>query len=815
MSETPRGLSQPEALDRLQRFGRNELPAAPKRTVLRLAMEALSDPLIALLVFAALAHILLGEFRDSIALVIAVVLVIGISVRQEFKAESALEALRELSAPRSTVLRDGAATRIASAELVPDDILILEAGDRIAADALVLTAVDLALDESALTGESVPVPKTVASDPHSARHEHRVYAGTIAVRGRATALVTGTGVHSEIGKLGKSLHTVRRIANPVETELQARVRQMAFFGIFVCIAVAWLSYLRHGNWLQGALAGLALAIALVPEEFPVVARIFLAIGAWRLSRDRVLTRNLGALDSLAHLTVLCVDKTGTLTVNRLGVEKLMPFSTDERELLRHALLASNEHALDPIDRAITDRALQAGVRDAATPVHALSLPMAMVHIFPATTGYSVYAKGAPEVIATMCRMDDAAREHWLTEAQRAAEAGYKVLGVAAGPSRTLPQESPQHLQPLGLVCLSDPLRPGVEDSVRLAYAAGVRIIVITGDHPATGMAIASQAGISGPTPITGAELDAMNDLQLKAALQTAALFCRATPAHKLRIVTLLKELGESVAMTGDGVNDAPALKASDAGIAMGLRGTDVARETADLVLLDDDFPALVTAIRVARGIRKKMRRAVTYIVAVHVPIAGLAVLPFVTGWPLILLPLHVVLLELVIDPACAVVFESEPEGEDVMQQSPAFFRRSLLDWATLRSGLLQGAAMLVAVAAVFGVSYWRVGDEIDSRTLAFSTLLAGNIALIWLNRSRVHTILETIRRPNAALWWITAFVLAMLVAGNRVPFLRDALRLTTLHLPDYVAVFAAMLVVLTLFELPKIVTHWLTSRGRT
>jgi P-type Ca2+ transporter type 2C len=805
------GLTTQEAIARLAQAGRNEIPSAEKRTLARLILETLADPLLALLVLATIAHLLLGEFRDSIALLMAVGLVIGISARQEFRAEAAVQGLRELSAPRSTVVRDGRSVRIASAEVVPGDLLILEAGDRVSADGVIVSCVDLSVDESSLSGESIPVGKRPGIENEPPSKETQVFSGTIAVRGRATVRVTATGPASELGKLGKSLWTVRRIANSVEVELRGRVRQMAFAAVLICLGVAVLSYLRQGNWLYGVLAGLALAIALIPEEFPIVARIFLAIGAWRLSQNRVLTRNLGALDSLAHTTVLCVDKTGTLTMNKLAVDKLISTGDTEQRLMRAAVLASDEYAIDPIDRAIVDRGHQAGEYHSAVPVHALFLPMAVAQIYAEPGKFVTYVKGAPEHVSAMCAMSEGEQSTWLELAQRAAEDGFKVLGVAAGESKDMMRSSPRGLRALGLVCLSDPLRPGVPEAMEQANGAGVRVVVITGDHPATAKAIATRAGIQAGDVVNGDRLDTLNDLELRTVLRSSNLFCRVAPAQKLRLVTLLKGLGESVAMTGDGVNDAPALKAADVGIAMGLRGTDVARETADLVLLDDDFPSIVTALRTARGIRKKMRRAVTYIVAVHVPIAGLAILPFITGWPMILLPIHIVILELVIDPACAIVFETEPAGSDMMKQDPQAFRKSLLDTETIRKGLLQGTALLLAIAAVFGFSYWRVGDEIDSRTLAFSTLLLGNIALIWLNRSREQTILETIRRPNPALWWITAFVLASLVAVTSLPFLREALRLTRLHLPDYAIVLMATLFVLTLFELPKVVSQKMTA----
>ena len=785
------GLSLGEAHARLLRDGPNEIPSADEHNLWTVVREAVADPMVALLIAAATAHLILGEVRDSLVLLLAVAAVIGISIRQEWKAGRALQALRDLSAPMATVKRDGTAIRVPAVEVVIGDLVILEPGDRVPADAQLYSAFDLHLDESLLTGESVPVMRNA---------EEKVFSGSLVVRGHAEAEVFATGTQSELGRLGKSLAGVRRIANPTEKALQMRVRRMAYGAMAICALFATLHIYRGASWIQATLAALSLAIAMIPEEFPVVNRIFLVMGAWRLAAANVLTRNLSGLQSLSHASVLCVDKTGTLTLNQLSVQEVVAIAGTQNEVLLAAALASDGDSLDPLDAAILRHDwVRAQLPKLPEPEASPTVLMAMKRIYSQNGNRSVYMKGAPEVIAQECEMTAPQRHAWETAVTRLALGGLKTLGIAKSEAYA-PGEK---LTPVGIIGLIDPLRPEVPASVARAYRAGLRVLIFTGDHPATAKTIAEWAGIKVDRSLTGSETETLADIELQAAVKGHTLFSRVTPSQKLRLVECLKQLGESVAMTGDGVNDAPALKAADVGIAMGKRGTDVARETADLILVNDDFTSIVNATATSRAIRWKLERAIRFIVAVHVPIATLAILPFLLNWPLVLLPLHIVLLELVIDPACSVVFEAEPVDEDVMLVPPARFAKSLFSKATLLTGFLEGIAACVAVAGIFSWSYVWFGDAADSRTLAFSTLLLADIALIWLNRSSRAVILRTMSRPNPLLWGMSALVVGLLALVTQVPWLWKLLRLGRLHLLDYGAVAAAVVLMVTVVELAK------------
>jgi len=787
------GLTTSVALQRLGEQGRNVLPSPEAHSFAMIVKDAFLDPMFALLVAAAAIHLALGQLGDSIALLVAVALVIGLSVRQDWKSEKALQALRDLSAPTAFVVRDGIAQQIPAADIVTDDQLLFEAGDRVPADAMLLSATDLYLDESLLTGESVPVAKAPGES---------VLSGSLVVRGRAAGVVTATGVRTELGKLGHGLRAITRVDNPVERELRTQVRRLAVGSIAVCAVVSLLYAARTGEWLNGILAGLALAIAMVPEEFPVVSKIFLALGAWRLSSRQVLTRNLSALQTLAHTTVLAVDKTGTLTVNQLTVRDVIPIGAEAAEVLHCAGLASDPFALDPIDKAILSKARESGdLQFPADTLHMVPIPMALMQAFGTEERQDVFVKGAPETVAALCTMSAETHERWHAAVERATAQGLKVLGVATGMHfGPLGDEPPDELRPAGLICLLDPLRPNVQASVAQAYQAGLRIVIITGDHAKTAETIAKEAGIRVDSHMSGSRLETMTDAELTTMLKDSVLFSRVTPSQKLRLVTALKQAGETVAMTGDGVNDAAALRAADVGIAMGKRGTDVAREASDLVLVDDEFASLVEAIRMARTIRERFERALRFIIAVHVPIAALALLPLLLGWPLILLPLHIILLELVIDPACSMAFDAEPASEKLMEEPPQRFSTSLFNWTNVLTGTLHGTAAALGVVAVFAISYFRMGDAADSRTLAFVTLLLMDVALIWLFRSSTKTIWSVFTTPNAALWAITCVVVIFIAVATQSEVLQRPLRLVELHVSDYLWILATVMLLVTILD---------------
>ena len=816
-TDTLTGLSEAEVAVRLRQHGYNELPSSKGRSIFATAWDVVREPMFLLLLACGTIYLLLGDVQEAVMLLGFVFVVLGITLYQERKTERALEALRDLSSPRAMVIRGGERKRISGRDVVPDDLVVLAEGDRVPADSVILSCNSLSIDESLLTGESVPVRK-VAWD--GVREMTRpggedlpfVFSGTLIVQGQGIAQVRSTGIHTEMGNIGKALQTVQIEGTRLQTEVGLLVRRVAILGLALCMFVVVLYGLTRGNWLQGVLAGITLAMAMLPEEFPVVLTIFLALGAWRLSKIKVLARHVPVIETLGSATVLCVDKTGTLTVNRMSIRKLAVDGTvldveqqadqalpeEFHEIVEFGILASQRDPFDPMEKAFHDLG---NARLAETEhLHAdwtlergYSLSpdlLAMSHVWKSPTGqeYVLATKGAPEAIADLCHLSAEQTKAIGEQVAAMAQDGLRVLGVAKGVfgQQALPGE--QHdftFEFLGLVGLADPVRPTVPAAVEECYTAGIRVVMITGDHPTTAKSIARQAGIKPVDEIiTGPELEKLDEAELQLRVQTINVFARMVPEQKLRLVNALKANGEVVAMTGDGVNDAPALKAAHIGIAMGGRGTDVAREAASLVLLDDDFASIVHSVRMGRRIYDHLQKAMTYIVAVHVPIAGMSIIPVLLGGPIALMPVHILFLELVIDPACSVVFEAEPEDADLMNRPPRNPTLPLFGGRLLGLGLLQGASGLLIVLAIYLSALWGWLNASDAIALSFTTLVVANLGLIFANRSWTRTIWATLRTPNAALWWVIGGTTFFLGLALYVPFLRDLFHFSTLHLND-------------------------------
>jgi Ca2+-transporting ATPase len=835
------GLSDAEAASRIARDGFNELPSSQPRSVLRIAVEVVREPMLLLLLACGSTYLLLGNVQEAIILLVFVLVVTAITLYQERKTERALEALRDLSSPRALVVRGGERRRIAGRDVVQGDVLVLAEGDRVPADAVLVAAVNLTTDESLLTGESVPVRKAAASgDLEMARPGGDdlpfVFSGTLVVRGAGLARATATGARTELGKIGKSLREVDQEPTLLQRDTRHMVRVLALAGLALCGSLVAVYGLTRGEWLRGFLAALTLAMAILPEELPVVLTVFLALGAWRMSRNRVLTRHMPAVEMLGAATTLCVDKTGTLTMNRMAVTRLhargetydftkQPVSAvpeEFHELAEFATLASQPDPFDPMDRAIRtlgDEALEGTEHLHASwkvvreyPLAKSLLAISEVWVSPDSEHYVIAAKGAPEAIADLCHLPppDAARLN-RSAAGMAAE-GLRVLGVAKAQfsSTTLPDE--QHdfeFELLGLIALADPVRPTVPGAIQECQAAGIRVIMITGDYPGTAMSIAREIGLdSADGAISGPEVAAMDDRTLRDRVAKSSVFARSVPEHKLQLVNALKANGEIVAMTGDGVNDSPALKAAHIGIAMGERGTDVAREAADLVLLDDDFSSIVSAVRLGRRIFDNLKKAMAYIFAIHVPIAGLSLCAVLFRWPLILEPVHVAFLELIIDPACSVVFEAEQEEPDVMRRPPRAPGERLFNRPMVVMSLLQGAGVLAILLAIFDVALQRGQGEADARALTFTALVFANVALIVANRSWSKTIFAILRTPNPAMWWVAGGSLVFLALVLYVPFLQVLFHFSTLHPGDIALCVGAGAVSLGWFESLKVFGRW-------
>jgi Ca2+-transporting ATPase len=788
------GLSEAEAAARLSRDGPNTLPKGRGRSLRRIVVETAREPMLVLLLAAALLYLALGDLGEGLFMLFGAVAAVGLVVVQEVRGERALAALRSLGEPRARVVRAEGERRIAAAELVCGDLVLVGEGERVPADGLA-TSGAVGVDESVLTGESGPVPKTAEGDP-------RLSAGTLVVHGQASMQVTATGPRSALGRIGQALSAIGDEPTPLQLSARRVVRLLGAAALGFCALVAGAYGLLRHDWLGGGLAGVTVAASLIPEEVPAVLAIFLALGAGRLARRQILVRRGAVIEALGGATVLCVDKTGTLTENRMAVARMWTPGLETEvdaapgeaaDLLRVALLASAARPVDPMDRAI--RALSASLPsdplqpdepERAWPLRPELLAVVQAWRQPDGTALAA-AKGAPEAIFRLCRLEPRELERLHRVLARYADEGLRVLGVAVAGVEALdldPLDVEFHF--LGFLAFRDPLRADAAAALAEARGAGVKVMMITGDHPATALAIAAAAGVeTAPGVLLGSDIDAASDEALAAHLWTVRVFARVRPEHKLRIVRALKAAGEVVAMTGDGVNDAPALQAADIGIAMGRRGSDVAREASDIVLLDDSFASIVAGVALGRRIFANLHRAMTYIVAVHIPVAGLALAPVLLGLPPLLAPLHVVLLELAIDPTCALVFEAEPSDAAAMRRPPRPRGEALVKRPEVLRAVLQG---LVLLAVVLGLYVWVLGREGEAaaRAAAFLTLAGGNLVLALADGATSGGLFAPHRR---VFWAIATGVGAALAAILLAPPLAG---LFAMRLPSPEALLLAL-----------------------
>ena len=839
---TDPGLRAADVARQLALDGPNELPTAKQRSVVRLTWDVVREPILLLLLGAGTVNFLLSEPLDGIVMLSFVLLVIAISIFQEHKTENALVALRDLSSPRALVVRDGEQVRIAGRDVVRGDVVVLGEGDRVPADGALVESVNLSIDESALTGESVPVRKSVtadalANDPARPGGDATQWAfsGTLVVKGRGIFVVKATGARTELGRIGTALRTIEPGRTPLQAEVRRMVRTIAIVSGVAAGVVVVVFGLTRSRWLEGFLAGIATAMSMLPEEFPVVMTVFLALGAWRMSQRHVLTRRSAVIETLGSATVVCVDKTGTLTMNVMTVRELVvdgnvhllddqPLPEAFHLLAEFAALASPIDPFDPMDRAF--RSLAEAHLAGTEHVHAdwelvreyplSDALLALSHVWrsPDLRDYVVAAKGAPEAIADLCHLGVAGRTRLLDQVETATSQGLRVLAVARArfdEAAHLPTE--QHdfsFACLGLVGLHDPVRPGVADAVSDCRRAGVRVMMITGDYSGTALAIARQIGLDHANGcITGPELEAMSIDRLAERTRNVSVYARMVPEQKLQLIRALKANGEIVAMTGDGVNDAPALRAADIGIAMGRRGTDVARESAALVITDDDFASIAGGIRQGRGIFDNLRKAMSYIIAVHVPIFGMSLIPVLAGhWPLVLLPVQVAFLQLIIDPACSIVYEADEIDPNIMERPPRPPGEAMFGTRVLTIAACQG---LSALLAVLGVYLWAVlGDrpDVEVRSVTFAALVIGNVALILVNRSWRLSVWQTSRqRANPTLKWIVSLATVLLVVLLTVPGLRRAFHFGPIGVLDWLVAAAAGCCGVAWFEIYKAVVR--------
>lgn len=789
------GLTSEIAAQKLSVNGYNELRHQKQKNLVLLIIEIIKEPMIMLLLACGLLYIYLGDSKDSMLLITSIILLISITLFQKHRSEKVLAALKNLSSPRATVIRDGGRIIVPGREVVSDDLVLLKEGDRVPADGVILETVNLMVDESLLTGESVPVSKSIWTKEQFDSHpggdgKPFVYSGTLVISGHGLMRVTETGNNTQIGKIGRSLEIIQDEDTLLTRETSKIVRIVGLAGLMVCLIVTVIYGFGRNDWPGGVMAGLTLALSMIPEEFTVVLVLFLTFGAWRMSKYNVLTRNNAAIETLGAATVLCVDKTGTITQNKQKLSYLVygdkirnlnnkrsTFDETEKTLIMDAVLASDPIPFDPLEKELKVISDQLGINEQIKSLNydlVYEYPIkkeftAVTKVWKTKTGntYKLFTKGAPETVFNLCNLTKTERTKILKTVEKLSWEGIRVLAVASGifPGKQIPKDQKSFdLKYEGLIGFSDPIRPDVPQAVATAYQAHIRIIMITGDYPGTAQYIARNIGLQNTDRvITGMDINNMNQTQIDSAIKVTNIFARILPHQKLTIVQSLKRQGQIVAMTGDGVNDAPALKSAHIGIAVGSRGTDVAREASDLVLLDDNFSSIVMAVRVGRKIFANLRKAMAYIVAVHIPIGGMSLLPVLLNLPMVLLPAHIAFLELIIDPACSLVFESQPSESGNMSSPPRNLQTPILSTGVLGVSLIQGFSILTAVFLIF-LYYLNIDQTPDqARTVAFFTLVLSNIFLIIVNLSWNETIFKTNYLKNRPLIFIVTGAIILLL----------------------------------------------------
>ena len=799
------GLSSAQAAQKLRYEGLNCLPSSKPKNLFTLMFKVVKEPMFILLVACGSLYLVLGNIQEGFMLLGFVFIIMGIEFFQEKKTEKALDALKDMASPRALVIRDGVENRIAGIEVVTGDLIVLQEGDRVPADATVLQSINLLADESLLTGESVSVRKSDWDEKLEITQPGGddlpfVYSGSMIVQGNGIAQVTSIGVNTEIGKIGKALESVKEEPTRLKKEMGTMVKLVTIIAGILCVLVVIGFTLTRGNMINGFLAGITLAMAVLPEEFPVILTVFMALGAWRMSKKKVLTRNPSAIETLGSATVLCTDKTGTLTENKMRVEQLYngknfhkikkanELNEDFHEIMEFGILSSQTNPFDPMEKAITGMAelYLKGTEHIHKnwkmikeyPLSKDLLAMSRVFSEKSTKEQIIATKGAPEAIFDLCHLDKKQKKIMSLAVEELAGKGLRVLGVAKAKINTANLPNIQHdfnFDFIGLIGLSDPIRKNVKQSIIECYKAGIRVIMITGDYPITAQHIALEIGLENPDKcMTGSELQDITDVELSKKIKDINVFARVVPEQKLKIVEALKRNGEIVAMTGDGVNDAPALKAANIGISMGKKGTDVAREASSLVLMDDNFSSIVGAIRMGRRIFDNLQKSFGYIFAIHVPIAGLSLIPIlIAHLPIILWPVHIVFLELIIDPACSIIFEAEKEEKNVMNRKPNKLDEPFFGIKKIIFCCLQGVSILAVTLSVYLVSLYLMYETKEVRAMAFTTLIFSNIAVILTNRSWTDNIFKIIATPNKAVLWVIGGAVFFLTLILNIPFFLD------------------------------------------
>lgn len=824
VSDNNTGLTTEQVTASRQQYGSNTLEMHEDRVFLNVLKEVILEPMFILLLAACIIYFAVGQYQEGIIMLVSIFIVAGISLFQEYRSKNAVLALKKLSASNANVMRNGKAIQIATEEIVVDDLLLLEEGEVVAADGLIVAANDFSLNESILTGESFAVTKT-------ANNKNTVFKGTLVTSGSATIKVIAIGLKTEFGKIGLSLKEITIVKTPLQNQIRSFVRNMVWVGAIAFLIVVGFNYYESGNLVQSFLRGLTLAMSILPEEIPVAFSTFQALGAFRLLRNHIIVKQPQYVETLGSATVICVDKTGTLTQNKMSIENVydaetklsVPVKDDTglpAWLIEYAMWSSETNPFDPMEKAIHElyeKTATADKRKQFNQVHEYPIggkPPMMTHIFKNESGETIIAaKGAPEAILRQSNLSIKELKHIEEQSLTYAKSGYRVLGVGKGNWKETKWPVSQdefEFEFLGLIAFQDPPKENIIQTIQTFRDAGIPVKMITGDYAETALAIARQVQLDHNNEVlTGQEVLHLTKEALQQKVKQVNIFARMFPEAKLKVIDALKENGEVVAMTGDGVNDGPALKAAHIGIAMGQRGSEVAKSAASLILTDDDLAHMTDAVALGRKIYDNLKKAIQYIVSIHIPIILIVTLPLLLMWKFtdIFSPVHVIFLELIMGPTCSIIYENEPVEPGTMQRPPRKMGATFLSLKQLSMSIIQGT-MITAGCLGIGYYYMQQGNnETDIRTVIFITLLFSNIFLTLINRSFQYSVFKTLTYKNNLVPLIIGITLLLIAALLYVPFIRNIFRLNPLSLTAIATcVFVAILGTLWI-EIWKLLKH--------
>lgn len=826
-----KGLNDEEVQRSHQKFGFNQTKQIEKSSWLKLLFDILREPMLILLIIIAIIYLAVGNYGEALFMLAAIILVSGISFYQDNRSQKALEELEKLNEPLSRVIRNSKIVEIPTHEIAVGDLCITEEGKMISADGKIVHSNDFSVNESSLTGESFSVFKDSSSE------DPQVYNGTSTVSGLAVFEVEHIGKETKLGKIGESISAIKDERSPLQKQIEQFLKYMAIIGIIVFLLVCAVNYYHTRNIVDSLLNGLTLAMSILPEEIPVAFTTFMALGAWKLMRDGIIIKKSNIVETLGSATVICTDKTGTITENSMHLKAVYNFKTDKvfddnqfngetvSELIQYAMWSSEPVPFDPMEKSLHQvygETQKVDRRPEFEMFHEYPLdgkPPMMTHLFKNEKGERIIAaKGAPEAIINVCQLSEEDQIKIRKEIDDFGKQGYRLLGVAK--SNFEGDDFPKKQQDiqfefLGMVVFYDPPKKGIEEVFRKFNEAGIKIKVITGDNSQTTKSIALQAGITGiSNPVNGDEISHLSEEELMKVVHQKVLFTRMFPEAKLRVINALKKNNEVVVMLGDGVNDGPALKAAHIGVAMGEKGTEIAKAAAAVILTNDDLGKLVTAIAAGRRIYTNIKKAVQYIISIHIPIILTVSLPLFLGWafPQILTPVHVIFLELVMGPTCSIVYENEPMEKNTMTQKPRPISETFLTMRELVISIIQGLMITAGVLFIYQLTYRNGGDEDMTRSMVFTTLIFANILLSFANRSFYYTMFESFRNKNNLLIYITLGTLFMLMIMLYVGPVTQFFKLNSLNLNQLLTAGSAAIISVMWFEIYKLIKRTFTSK---